>query len=251
MPTIRVRGVDLAFDESGPSDGPVVALLHGALASASAWPRARERLAARGFRALALDDRGHGRSQPFGTPGNPWSALAMDTLREDAAAWLDAVAPGRVHLVGHSRGATVAAWLALDRPGKVASVALAASPPMASEAFRAFHRALLARAKRPEGSRGELAEATWRWLSEIDDGDFPAEAMTQIRAPALVLEAGDDPLYSPTHTMFWRAWMKHARVERLDSGGHNFPFDDGTGEAWFHARLLEHLEAAASAEARR
>ena len=77
MPTARVRGLDLHYLEAGEPGRPLVLLLHGSLGSADQWGPHLEALARAGWRALALDDRGHGASTPFGAPGNPWEALSV------------------------------------------------------------------------------------------------------------------------------------------------------------------------------
>lgn len=55
-------GVVLRGDAYGPSDGRTVLLLHGAGQTRHAWGAAAASLAARGWRAVALDQRGHGDS---------------------------------------------------------------------------------------------------------------------------------------------------------------------------------------------
>jgi pimeloyl-ACP methyl ester carboxylesterase len=55
-------GVVLRGDAYGPEDGRVVLLLHGGGQTRHAWGVAAKALAARGWRAVALDQRGHGES---------------------------------------------------------------------------------------------------------------------------------------------------------------------------------------------
>ncbi len=243
MPAVRVRGARLHHEDRGPHGGPVVLLLHGALRDASVWARHADALASSGWRVLSLDDRGHGQSEPFG-PQNAWSGLGVPTLAEDAGAFLDAVAPGaRVVVVGHSRGGTVGAWLAVERPDLVAGLVAVCTPAMASEAFRARWRATMA-SEPTRGSGDEALRArTLDYLARIPDDHFPAESMTRFRGRALVVEAGQDPLYSPVSTMFWRAWLRQAEVERFE-GGHDFLFDGGAGEAWFGDRIARFLAGA-------
>src|SRR5205807_2307743 len=98
---------------------PVV-LLPGLLRPPSDWGEVASHLAGLDVRALDL-------------PGPPWrpgeAAPALEArLRREA--------PGGAHLVGHSRGATVAAWVAARAPELAASLAVVCSPPEPSEAFR-------------------------------------------------------------------------------------------------------------------
>ncbi|MGH3541089.1 MAG: alpha/beta fold hydrolase [Mycobacterium sp.] len=59
----QFRRGDLVFDvhDLGPTDGPVVVLLHGHPQTAAAWDTVMPRLAARRYRCLAPDQRGYSR----------------------------------------------------------------------------------------------------------------------------------------------------------------------------------------------
>jgi pimeloyl-ACP methyl ester carboxylesterase len=111
--TVQHEGVSLAVFEDG--DGPAVVLLHGLTAThryvvmgSNALPRA-------GFRAVALDARGHGASSP--APEYTYDALAAD-LR----AVLDALGIQRAVLAGASMGAHTLLRFALDAPDRVAGL---------------------------------------------------------------------------------------------------------------------------------
>ncbi len=122
---LRAHAVTGGVEPSG-SD-PVVILIHGAGMDATVWQLQTRYLAHRGFRAVAVDLPGHGRSDG--------EALASVT---DMAAWLaDFLVAGglggddlpAVHLVGHSMGTFVALDLAAMRPDLVASVVLLGTAP--------------------------------------------------------------------------------------------------------------------------
>jgi pimeloyl-ACP methyl ester carboxylesterase len=84
---------------------------------ATVWQLQTRSLAHRGFRALAVDLPGHGRSAgaPLATIGD---------MADWAIRFADAVALTTVHLVGHSMGTFVALELARRHPARVASLTL-------------------------------------------------------------------------------------------------------------------------------
>lgn len=194
-----------------------VLLLHGALDSPAVWARVAPRLG----EGVVLD-----RDDPQADPSPQAQAERLVARIPD----------GGAHLVGHSRGATAACWLAVERPDLVRSLAVVASPPMASEVFRAFFARRLATG-RPEDL------PTLRYLAGIPEDDFPQHALRRYRGRALVVEYEDDPLYSPTHTMFWRLFLPYAEFHRVP-GGHRAIAEDDAAAAWLAERLLAHLAEA-------
>ncbi|GEM_PF-6569243 len=226
-------GATLRYDER-PGRDPAILLAHGVLDDASLWAGVADRLAAAGRRVLLPHSRGHGASEPW-RAGMDWSPRAEAA---DLTELLRRAAPEGAHLVGHSRGATALSWIAVEEPDFARSLALVASPPQASEAFRARFRDRLARARDPRE-----AEAL-RYLSSIPDDDFPAESLRRWRGRALVVEAGRDPLYGPTSTLFWRAFLPFAEFERLDDAGHDVPRER---PGWLADRLLRFVAAAEGA----
>ena len=94
-------------------DEPLVVLLHGSGMDRSVWSHQTRFLAHHGFRAVAVDLPGHGRSE----------GPALDSI-EAIADWVARLAgalDGPAHLVGHSMGALVALDTAARHPGAVAS----------------------------------------------------------------------------------------------------------------------------------
>jgi pimeloyl-ACP methyl ester carboxylesterase len=85
---------------------------------------------------VAPDLRGHGGSS---NPGES-AAYSLDHLVGDVAGFLDALGMERIDLLGHSMGGMVALRLALDQPGRVASLLLmdTAAEPIAEAARRFF-----------------------------------------------------------------------------------------------------------------
>jgi pimeloyl-ACP methyl ester carboxylesterase len=120
---IEVAGVRTFVIERG--KGPTVVLLHGASLAVDAWLtwfRTITALAA-DFRVVTFDQVGFGRS------GHPPDNRYLNRLERIPHAWavLDALAIERAILVGHSEGAFMAARMTVDRPDRVAKLALVTS----------------------------------------------------------------------------------------------------------------------------
>jgi pimeloyl-ACP methyl ester carboxylesterase len=116
----------LVFDvvDEGPLDGPVVVLLHGFPQRATSWRKVAPLLHAEGFRTVAPDQRGYSRgARPRGR-----SSYRMSLLVGDAAALVDALGVGPVHVVGHDWGAAVAWTLAAGRPDLVRTLTTVSVP---------------------------------------------------------------------------------------------------------------------------
>jgi pimeloyl-ACP methyl ester carboxylesterase len=134
----------LTFDvvEHGPTDGEPVLLLHGFPQRSSSWAGVASRLAGRGYRCIAPDQRGY---SPGARPEGA-RAYTVDALVDDALAVLDAtVGPtGRAHVVGHDWGAAVAWALAAGHPGRLRSLTAVSVPPPAAmlRAMRGGRQAL-------------------------------------------------------------------------------------------------------------
>ena len=117
-------GARISYKDWG--SGPPVVLSHGWPLSADAWEDQMLFLGARGFRCIAHDRRGHGRSS------QPWSGNEMDTYADDLAALVGALDLKNVIHVGHSTGGgEVARYLGRHGTTRVAkAVLIGAVPPI-------------------------------------------------------------------------------------------------------------------------
>ncbi|MET0855900.1 MAG: alpha/beta hydrolase [Telluria sp.] len=111
--TLNVNGLEMLVATAGV--GPTVLLLHGFPDSHAVWRHQMTALAGAGFRAIAPDLRGYG-----GTSAPPEvAAYAVAHLVADVIALLDALAIGKVALVGHDWGAALAWQVAMQAPERV------------------------------------------------------------------------------------------------------------------------------------
>src|SRR6187397_2509676 len=117
-------GVEIFYKAWG--QGPPVTFSHGWPLNADAWDGQLLFLAQNGFRAIALDRRGHGRSSQASS-GND-----MDGYADDLAALIEALDLDDVTLVGHSTGGgEVARYIGRHGTGRVAkAVLVSAVPPL-------------------------------------------------------------------------------------------------------------------------
>jgi len=127
MDTIKTSdGVTIYFKDWGPKNAPAIVFHHGWPLSADDWDTQMLFFLNQGFRVIAHDRRGHGRSTQTST-GND-----MDTYAADMVALADALdLKGAVH-VGHSTGGGEAThYVARAKPGRVSkAVLIAAVPPV-------------------------------------------------------------------------------------------------------------------------
>ncbi len=125
MNAITARdGTRLHYKDWG-AGAPVV-FSHGWPLNADAFEDQMFYLASRGYRCIAHDRRGHGRS------GQPWTGNDLDTYADDLETLLDTLGVAKAVLVGHSTGGgEVVRYLARHGPGRVSkAVLIGAIPPL-------------------------------------------------------------------------------------------------------------------------
>jgi len=135
MSTITTKdGTTIYYKDWG--HGPVVTFSHGWPLNSDMWDGQMLFLAQHGFRVVAHDRRGHGRSS------QAWSGNDMDGYADDLAAMIEALDLNDITMVGHSTGGgEVARYIGRYGTKRVArAVLIAAVPPI-----------LLKSATNPEG----------------------------------------------------------------------------------------------------
>jgi non-heme chloroperoxidase len=125
MPTIRTKdGTEIYYKDWGA--GQPIVFSHGWPLTADAWEDQMIFLAARGYRCIAHDRRGHGRSS------QPWNGNDMDTYADDLAELTTALDLSEAIHVGHSTGGgEVTRYIGRHGTKRVAkAVLIGAIPPL-------------------------------------------------------------------------------------------------------------------------
>lgn len=98
-------------------EGVPLVLIHGVIAEGMLYARTLRRLAGAGFRVIAVDSAGHGRTTGLGRRGWHWDAYI--DLHDEV---LDQLGVERAVFVGHSMGGRVVVDLAARRPERAIAV---------------------------------------------------------------------------------------------------------------------------------
>jgi non-heme chloroperoxidase len=125
MPTLTVKdGTDIYYKDWG--SGQPITFSHGWPLDADAWDAQMLFLGEHGYRCIAHDRRGHGRS------GQTWGGNDMDTYADDLAELFEALDLKKVIMIGHSTGGgEVARYLGRHGTKRVAkAVLIGAVPPI-------------------------------------------------------------------------------------------------------------------------
>src|SRR5215213_9401716 len=117
-------GTQIYYKDWG--EGPPIVFSHGWPLSSDAWENQMFFLASHGYRCIAHDRRGHGRSS------QPWTGNDMDTCADDLATLVEALDLRNAVHVGHSTGGgEVARYIGRHGTQRVAkAVLISAVPPV-------------------------------------------------------------------------------------------------------------------------
>jgi pimeloyl-ACP methyl ester carboxylesterase len=116
LPSFNSDGITLSYDVFG--SGQPILLIHGFASNVEinwmsvGWVNT---LVAAGYRVIAFDNRGHGKSQKLYDP----ALYFAHEMADDAARLLDHLGIERLPVMGYSMGARIAAFLALNAPQRV------------------------------------------------------------------------------------------------------------------------------------
>jgi len=135
---VEQDGHTLVYTDLGPTDGPVILLVHGLMSDSTTWARPARLLAAAGFRVIAPDLLGHGESSKPVDGG-----YLLPDFAETLHRLLDELGTGPVTVVGHSLGGAVVMQLAGDHPQLVRRLVLVSAGGLGRRVHAVFRAAAL------------------------------------------------------------------------------------------------------------
>jgi pimeloyl-ACP methyl ester carboxylesterase len=242
----ELPGVRLWFTDTGGAGTPIV-LLHANTGTSESWETQAMAFSRDGYRVIAFDRRGWGKSLADPTTGPQPGSVAADL---DALA--DHLKLDKFHLVGVAGGGFISIDYAAWRPDRLRSLVVAASTgQFAEKEMRDF----TARVEIPElrkqaavyrevgpSYRGANPEGTKRWI-EIDEHAQQPGAPSQplrtpntfaklagIAVPVLVMAADADLLAPPALMRAWAAHLKNYEWATVPDSGHAI--------AWEHPEVF-------------
>ena len=239
-------GVKLWFTDSG-GDGIPIVLLHANTGTSESWEVNAAALVGQGYRVIAFDRRGWGRSL-----ADPATGPQPGSVAGDLDALADYLRLNKFHLVGVAGGGFVALDYAAWRPGRVRSLVVAASTGQFSEPEM---REITARIEIPDlrkqsavyrevgpSYRGANPEGTKRWIDIDEHSQQPGAPAQPLRTPntfakladvtmSVLIMAADADLLAPPALM--RAWAAHLKSHEWAA----VP-DSGHAIAWEHPDLF-------------
>jgi pimeloyl-ACP methyl ester carboxylesterase len=234
----NVPGAKIFYRDTGGS-GAAVVLLHAATGSSRVWEYQVPALTAAGYRVIAFDRRGWGRTETNAGESQP------STAADDLLALIDQLHLDRVHVVGTAAGGFVALDFALSFPKRVRSLVVANSIGGVQDAE---YVELGRRIRPPEfdklppefrelgpSYRAGNAAGTERWvelekMSRAPGPVPPAQPLRNhitfamletIHAPTLLITGGAD-LYAPPPILpFFAQRIKGSQTFVIPEAGHS------------------------------
>jgi pimeloyl-ACP methyl ester carboxylesterase len=239
-----VPGARIFYRDTGGNGAPLI-LLHAATGSSRVWEYQIPVFAAAGYRVIAFDRRGWGRTTINSAESQPASSQP-GTAADDLLGLLDQLGLDRVHVAGTAAGAFVALDFALSYPQRVRSLVIANSIGGVQDAdFLELGRRIRPQpqfdALPPEfrelgpSYRAGNAAGTQRWvdlekMSRPPGPPTPPQPLRNritfalleaIQAPTLLL-TGDADLYAPPPVLeLFAARIKGSQVSIVPEAGHS------------------------------
>jgi pimeloyl-ACP methyl ester carboxylesterase len=242
---IEINGHQLNVEDEGGKGQPLLLLHHG-LGSAAAWRKQVPALVKAGFRTIAYDRWGYGKSQS--RSGIDMPAFAQDLA--DLERILDLLELESVGLVGHSDGGTIALYFAAAHPERIQCLVSAAAHVYVEAKMESTLLEVAQQFEQDKRMReglhrvhGEKYEQTFRnwfegWMGcECEHWDMRPE-IAAITCPTLIVQGRKDEHATAQHAIDIAAAIPNAELWLVDEGRHMLPQESAE---LFNPRLLKFL----------
>lgn len=244
------NGVNIRYVTEG--QGVPVVLIHGWMSDSSMWgrdPSGNTKLDtkdAKGLRVIALDCRGHGRSDKPHDPAMYGAEMAADVVR-----LLDHLGIEKAHLVGYSMGAYIAGKVAATHPERVLGVVYGGQAPLVGNITASDFSEVDVFAKAVDegkdlsayiievtpASRPKPTEAQARMIANFlfggkdvkafaaagrsfKDLAVSAEELRKCTAPVLFIHGGNESNYVKKRVAIARTLLGRGEVKVIEGGDH-------------------------------
>lgn len=220
-----INGARLWYAQWGADNGGVpVLLLHGGALNSNYFGYLIPALVKHGYRVIAMDSRGQGRSARAKGP------ITYHMMASDVLGLLDLLHVRQVSLVGWSDGGIIGLDLAIHHPQRLyrlfaygANADLAGVYRNADEAPLVV--AFVARAQEeyrrlsptPDDWTSFQAVMNRMWTTEPD---FTADQLRSIRVPTTIADGEYEEIIRPEHTRYLAATIPHAKLVILPNVSH-------------------------------
>jgi len=269
MATVPTILGDLYVDDQGNANEPVALLWPSLFTDHSMWRHQIPALRAAGWRTLALDPPGHGRSKGLDR------AFTMDECAEAAIRVLDALnVHSPVLVLGTSWGGMIAPRIALRAPDRVRGIVLFNTTAESATLYYRVQNTLLTkmlaistfdklvdrmivslqlapetRRLKPElGTELSRSFRSWNRHGVINsvqavlvDRDSTLDTLRNVRTPALVVSGKEDTILPSSHSRRIAERLRKARHEEVAGAAHLVPLEAPDAANALILDFLRHL----------
>lgn len=245
------NGVRIRYVVEG--EGEPVVLIHGWMGDSTMWGRDQsgntklDTKGAKGFKLIALDCRGHGKSDKPHDPTQYGTEMAADVVR-----LLDHLKIERAHLIGYSSGSFIAGKVAATHPERVLSIVYGGQAPLvtgakssaSSSEVEVFAKAVeegkdlgtyimaIIPPGRPKPSEQEAKLVAKIWFngkdvkalalagSSFKDLKVSQEELSKCKAPTLFIHGGNESPYVKDRVAAVRELLGRGELKIVEGGDH-------------------------------
>jgi pimeloyl-ACP methyl ester carboxylesterase len=222
--------------------GLPVVLLHGGLGHSGNWGHQIPAVIGRGYRAVVVDSRGHGRSTRDGRP------FSYELMASDVLAVMDALHLEKAALLGWSDGACTAMVLATKDPARTAGVFFFAcnmdpsgvkpfeATPALDRCFSRHTKDYAALSNTPDQFK-DFVEAVS--LMQRTQPNYSPQDLAKISVPVLIVQSEGDEFIRREHAEYLAARIPGAQFLLLKEVSHFAPLQR---PELFNTAMLQFVE---------